>query len=96
VLVRLGVRKTEMERSREKGFCCGAGGGRIFLEEKIGKRVNVERTEQAIATGASTIAVGCPFCMTMITDGTKAKDVEGTVKVKDVAELVADRLRPHA
>ncbi|HVO12094.1 MAG TPA: (Fe-S)-binding protein [Vicinamibacteria bacterium] len=92
VLVRLGVKKTEMARSREDGFCCGAGGGRIFLEERIGKRVNVERTEQALATGASTIAVACPFCMTMITDGTKAKDVEETVKVKDVAELVAERL----
>jgi Fe-S oxidoreductase len=94
VLAKLGVRKTEMERSREKGFCCGAGGGRIFLEEKIGKRVNVERTEQAMATGAKTIAVGCPFCMTMITDGTKAKNAEGAVQVKDVAELVAERLAP--
>jgi Fe-S oxidoreductase len=93
VLVKLGMRKAEMERSREKAFCCGAGGGRIFLEEKIGERVNVERTEQAMATGARTIAVGCPFCMTMITDGTKAKDAEGTVQVKDVAELVAARLR---
>jgi Fe-S oxidoreductase len=92
VLVHLGVKRTEMERSREKGFCCGAGGGRIFLEEKIGKRVNVERTEQALATGAATIAVGCPFCMTMITDGTKAKNVEQSVKVRDVAELVAERL----
>ena len=92
VLVRLGVKRTEMERSREKGFCCGAGGGRIFLEEKIGRRVNVERTEQAMATGAKTIAVGCPFCMTMITDGTKAKNAEGAVQVKDVAELVAERL----
>jgi Fe-S oxidoreductase len=96
VLVRLGLRKTEMERSRERGFCCGAGGGRIFLEEKIGRRVNVERTEQAMATGAKTIAVGCPFCMTMITDGTKAKDAEGSLQVKDVAELVAERLRPEA
>jgi Fe-S oxidoreductase len=93
VLVRLGVRKTEMARSRESGFCCGAGGGRIFLEEKIGKRVNVERTEQALATGATTVAVGCPFCMTMITDGTKAKGVDETVRVKDLAELVAERLR---
>ncbi len=93
VLARLGVKAVEMERSREKGFCCGAGGGRIFLEEKIGKRVNVERTEQALVTGAATVAVGCPFCMTMITDGTKAKDVEGSLRVKDVAELVADRLR---
>jgi len=93
VLAQLGVKAVEMAKSREQGFCCGAGGGRIFLEETIGKRVNVERTEQALATGARTVAVGCPFCMTMITDGTKAKDVEGTVRVKDVAELVADRLR---
>jgi Fe-S oxidoreductase len=96
VLVRLGMKATEMARSREKGFCCGAGGGRIFLEETIGKRVNVERTEQALATGATTVAVGCPFCMTMLTDGTKAKDVEGALRVKDLAELVADRLRPQA
>ena len=86
------VEVVEMERNRELSFCCGAGGGRIFMEEHIGKRVNVERTEQALATGASTVAVGCPFCMTMITDGTKAKGVEETVKVKDVAELVAARL----
>lgn len=92
VLIQLGVRPREMEKSRENGFCCGAGGGRIFMEERIGKRVNVERTEQAMATGASTIAVGCPFCMTMLTDGTKAKNVEETLKVKDLAELVAERL----
>jgi Fe-S oxidoreductase len=92
VLAGLGARSVEMERSGKSSFCCGAGGGRIFLEERIGKRVNVERTEQALATGARTVAVGCPFCMTMITDGTKAKAVEGTVAVKDLAELVAERL----
>jgi len=96
VLARLGAKTVEMEKSRKNGFCCGAGGGRIFLEETIGKRVNVERTEQALATGATTVAVGCPFCMTMITDGTKAKNVEGSVQVKDLAELVAERLRPEA
>ena len=96
VLVRLGAKTVEMEKSRKNGFCCGAGGGRIFLEETIGKRVNVERTEQALATGARTVAVGCPFCMTMMTDGTKAKNVEGSVQVKDLAELVAERLRPEA
>jgi Fe-S oxidoreductase len=90
----LGGRRVEMERSRERAFCCGAGGGRIFLEETIGKRVNVERTEQALATGARTVAVGCPFCMTMLTDGTKAKGRDGEVQVKDVAELVAERLPP--
>ncbi len=94
VLVRLGAKTVEMEKSRGNGFCCGAGGGRIFLEETIGKRVNVERTEQALATGAKTVAVGCPFCMTMMTDGTKAKNVEGSVQVKDLAELVAERLQP--
>jgi Fe-S oxidoreductase len=94
VLVRLGAKTVEMERSGQGGFCCGAGGGRVFLEETIGKRVNVERTEQALATGATTVAVGCPFCMTMMTDGTKAKNVEGSIHVKDLAELVAERLRP--
>jgi len=93
VLRRLGAKTVEMERSGKDGFCCGAGGGRIFLEERIGRRVNVERTEQALATGARTVAVGCPFCMTMMTDGTKAKDVEGSLQVKDLAELVAERLR---
>jgi Fe-S oxidoreductase len=94
ILVRLGAKTVEMEKSGKNGFCCGAGGGRIFLEERIGTRVNVERTEQALATGARTVAVGCPFCMTMLTDGTKAKDVEGSVRVRDLAELVAERLRP--
>jgi Fe-S oxidoreductase len=93
VLARLGAKTVEMEKSRQNGFCCGAGGGRIFLEETIGRRVNVERTEQALSTGAKTVAVGCPFCMTMITDGTKAKNAEGALQVKDLAELVAERLR---
>ncbi len=96
VLTRIGVKPVEMANSGKNGFCCGAGGGRIFLEERIGKRVNVERTEQALATGAKTVAVGCPFCMTMMTDGTKAKGVDEQVKVKDLAELVAERLRTQA
>jgi heterodisulfide reductase subunit D len=66
------------------------------MEETIGKRVNVERTEQALATGAGTVAVGCPFCMTMMTDGTKTKDVEESLQVKDLAELVAARLKADA
>ena len=82
----------EMERNKEKSFCCGAGGGRMFLEEHIGDRVNVARTEQAIETGATTIAVGCPFCKSMIVDGTKTLEVEGNIKVRDVAELLAERL----
>ncbi|MBI5494660.1 MAG: (Fe-S)-binding protein [Deltaproteobacteria bacterium] len=86
------VELVEMERTRERSFCCGAGGGRLWMEEHIGKRVNVERTEQALKTGAQTVAVGCPFCMTMITDGTKAKGADENVKVKDVAEIIAARL----
>jgi Fe-S oxidoreductase len=93
ILAGLGARAVEMERSGRASFCCGAGGGRIFLEERIGKRVNVERTEQALATGAKTVAVGCPFCMTMMTDGAKEKAPDGGVEVKDLAELVAERLR---
>ena len=93
VLTRIGVKPVEMTQSGKNGFCCGAGGGRIFLEERLGKRVNIERTEQALATGAATVAVGCPFCMTMMTDGTKAKGVDEQVKVKDLAELVAERLQ---
>lgn len=82
----------EMERNKGASFCCGAGGGRIFLEEHIGERINVERTKQAMATGARTIATGCPFCKSMLVDGTKALDAEEKIKVKDIAELLAERL----
>ncbi|MCI0473105.1 MAG: (Fe-S)-binding protein, partial [Ignavibacteria bacterium] len=83
---------TEMRRTGDKGFCCGAGGGRMFMEENEGKRVNIERTEEAISTGADTIASACPFCMTMLTDGIKAKEKTDSVKVKDVAEIIAESL----
>jgi Fe-S oxidoreductase/uncharacterized membrane protein len=94
VLERLpGVEFVEMERSGSRSFCCGAGGGRMFLEEKTGKRVNVERVEEAVATGADTLCSNCPFCMTMFVDGLKAKE-EAAVGVKplDLAELVARSL----
>jgi Fe-S oxidoreductase len=80
----------EPARSRDRGLCCGAGGGRMFMEETVGKRINIERTEELLATGAEQIAVACPFCMTMITDGVKAKGSE--VPVLDIAEAVAGRL----
>jgi Fe-S oxidoreductase len=91
-LVQLGLRSSEMKLSKRSSMCCGAGGGRMWMEEDIGDRINVTRTEQAMETGAKTVAVGCPFCMTMITDGTKAKDVEDEVSVKDIAELIAERM----
>jgi Fe-S oxidoreductase/nitrate reductase gamma subunit len=83
----------EMPRNRDKGFCCGAGGGQMFMEETEGKRVNIERTEEALATGAETIASACPFCMTMMTDGVKEKGKQEEVVVKDIAELVYEAMR---
>lgn len=87
-----GLNVIEVKRSKDKGFCCGAGGGRMFMEETEGKRVNIERTEELLATGASTIAVNCPFCMTMITDGVKEKERTDDVKVKDVAEVLLEHI----
>jgi len=80
----------EMSRSRDKSFCCGAGGARMFMEERTGKRVNIERTEEALKLNPSVIGTACPFCMTMLTDGVKEKDTSGSVQVKDIAELVLD------
>ncbi|KUP04954.1 hypothetical protein Q73_14020 [Bacillus coahuilensis m2-6] len=83
-----GVKLVEMERNREKGMCCGAGGGLMWMEEDTGHRVNVARTEQALAVSPTVISSGCPFCLTMLSDGTKAKEVEETVATYDVAELL--------
>ena len=83
-----GVKLVEMARNREEGMCCGAGGGLMWMEEHVGNRINVARTEQAIATQASVISSGCPYCLTMLSDGTKAKEVEDTVGTYDIAELL--------
>lgn len=85
-----GLELVEMERNRDKGFCCGAGGGRMFIEETEGQRVNENRTEEALKTNADTIASACPFCMTMMSDGVKTFQKEDTVKVKDIAELILE------
>lgn len=91
VLEMLDADLVEMKRCRTKGFCCGAGGAQMFKEPEPGRKdINVDRTEEALATGADTIAVACPFCMTMMTDGVKNKDREAEVKVKDLAELIAE------
>jgi Fe-S oxidoreductase len=86
-----GVQLKEMPRNKENGFCCGAGGARMWMEETIGSRINVNRAKEALDTGAKTIATACPFCMTMMSDGVKACNKE-EVEVKDIAEIVAERI----
>ena len=86
---KLDAELNEMKRSREKGFCCGAGGAQMFKEaEKGNKEVNIDRTEEALALKPDVIATGCPFCMTMMTDGVKHFNKEGETRVMDVAELI--------
>jgi len=85
------VNLVEPKRNKSRGLCCGAGGGRMWMEEDTGKRINVERTEELLATGADAIATACPFCMTMMTDGVTSKDSQ--VPVLDISEVVASRLR---
>jgi len=79
----------EMERNREGGFCCGGGGGHMWLEERIGRRINELRTEQAMETEAQIVVTACPFCLQMFDDGIKAKAAEEQLRVMDIAELVA-------
>jgi Fe-S oxidoreductase len=87
-----GARLTEMPRHAERSMCCGAGGARMWMEERIGKRVNEDRVDEAIATGSSAIATGCPFCRVMLTDGLTARESEGaagqTTEVLDVAQML--------
>jgi Fe-S oxidoreductase len=91
-----GIELREMENNGKNTFCCGAGGGRMWMEETRGTRINESRTAQALATGASTVATECPYCMTMMKDGLEAADanVGGAVKAVDIAELLAESLAP--
>jgi len=90
VLEALDAELVEMKRCRSKGLCCGAGGAQMFKEEEKGvTRVNVERSQEAIETGASVIAAACPFCNTMLTDGVKLAEKEENIQVLDIAEIVA-------
>ena len=84
----------EMKRSKENGMCCGAGGAQMFKEEEDGtERVNIDRAKEAIETGADVVAVNCPFCLTMMTDGIKAADKQDSVMTYDLAELVLNNLK---
>jgi Fe-S oxidoreductase len=87
-----GLQLIEMNRSKDRGLCCGAGGGRMWMEETAGKRINIERTEEAMNTHAGTIGTACPFCLTMLSDGIKAKDAAESVQIRDIAELVWDAM----
>lgn len=93
VLALLDAELVEMKRCRSNGLCCGAGGAQMFKEEEKGNtRVNFERAEEAVATGASVVAAACPFCNTMLTDGVKNLEKENEIKVMDIAELIAASL----
>ncbi|WP_396164080.1 (Fe-S)-binding protein [Flavobacterium sp.] len=91
LIQKLDAELVEMKRSRANGLCCGAGGAQMFKEpEKGNKDINIERTEDALATKPEIIAAGCPFCNTMLTDGIKHKEKEAEVKIYDIAELIAN------
>jgi Fe-S oxidoreductase len=87
-----GVQLVEAERNRENGMCCGAGGGRMWMEENAGTRINVARTEQLLAVDPTMIGSGCPYCLTMISDGTKAKEVDDQVQTLDIVEILEKSL----
>jgi Fe-S oxidoreductase len=93
-----GFQTAEMTRCKERGFCCGAGGARMWMEEKIGKRINVERTDEALATDADLISTACPFCIVMLSDAVTARKQEGSareeVQVLDVSQILARSLAP--
>lgn len=93
VLETLDAELVEMKRCRSNGLCCGAGGAQMFKEEEKGtSRINIDRSNEAIASGANVIAAACPFCNTMMTDGVKLAEKEESVQVLDVAELVAQSM----
>jgi len=88
-----GGRIAEMERNRDEAFCCSAGGGRIMAEEKIGERINIRRVQMAAATGTDMLVSNCPFCLTMFEDGVKGAGVEESLRPRDIAEILAERIQ---
>ena len=82
----------ELDRHGEESFCCGAGGGRMWMEETIGKRINLERSEEIADKQVTTVAVACPFCLTMVEDGMKELNKDEKIKTQDICELVAKNM----
>ncbi|MGH8982167.1 MAG: (Fe-S)-binding protein, partial [Acidimicrobiales bacterium] len=87
-----GARNVEMRRCRERGFCCGAGGARMWMEESIGTRVNNDRTLEALGTGADVVSTACPYCMIMLDDAVKANAKEDDVRVLDISQLFEESM----
>ncbi|TYO94580.1 Fe-S oxidoreductase, partial [Geothermobacter ehrlichii] len=92
LLTAAGARVVEMNNNRVESYCCGAGGGRILAEEKLGERINQKRARMAAETGAGTLVSSCPFCMTMFEDGIKGAELEEALKPKDLLEVLAERI----
>jgi Fe-S oxidoreductase len=92
VLAAVGGQITEMEKSGYDSFCCSAGGGRILAEEKLGSKISEVRVKMAQETGAPLLVSNCPFCLTMFEDGIKTGGAEGQLRVRDLAEIVAERI----
>ena len=92
LILAAGGRIAEMEKCADQSFCCSAGGGRIMAEEKLGSRINIKRVQMAADTRADTLISNCPFCLTMFEDGVKGADLEGKLRPRDIAEVLAERL----
>ena len=82
-----------MEKSHDQSFCCSAGGGRIMAEEKLGSRINIKRVQMAAETNTDVLISNCPFCLTMFEDGVKGADLEEKLKPRDIAEILAERIK---
>ena len=87
-----GIKQIELARSKERSFCCGGGGGHMWMEEEPSQRVSVRRTEDVIKAKADIVAIACPYCLSMLEDGLKTKEVENSIKAVDLSELVAQVL----
>ena len=87
-----GIKTLEMAKNKSKGFCCGAGGGHMWIEESKGRRINHVRTEHALDTGAEVVGTSCPFCLQMFEDGIRVKEQEGKVQARDLVEILADSI----
>jgi Fe-S oxidoreductase len=90
------ARLVEMEKNKKRGFCCGGGGGRMWLEERIGQRISENRIEQVMATKSQLVATACPYCLQMFDDAIKAKQAEETLRVKDIAEIILESTTPES